>query len=674
MKETDLKERFIARDLSWLDFNERVMDEAVDAHNPLLERLRFLAIFTNNLDEFYMVRIAGLKRLIDSGHNQPDKFGYFPQDLMNEINEKTDRLMDKFYSIYDDKIKKELSKNNIALKTFDELNPEQKKLVNRVANTNLFPIITPMAIDQGHPFPILPSRTLGFAVNLLKDDKSFFALIPIPKNVPRLLKLPSEKDEFNFILVDEIIRAHLGDFFRGYKILSSSLFRLIRDSEVNIDEESSDLMKSVESEVKKRRKAKVVYLEMEKSSSQELADLLCQLIGYPKVGLRLINSQLDLSFLFELAALAVIPKLNYRSFVPKKIEYENIFDKIKEDDQLVVLPYQPFQSTVDLFQSAAKDPDVLAIKITLYRTNEDSQIIQALKEAAKNKKQVTAVVELKARFDEEKNIDWAKELEDAGCHVIYGMPGMKIHSKMALIVRREDGRIRRYVHLSTGNYNEKTARVYTDINYFTANDDFAKDVSEMFNVVTGYSLPLRWKRIISSPHDLRNYFFELIDREIECQKKYKNGFIFAKFNSLEDPQIIEKLYAASKAGVKIQLIVRGICCLIPGVAGLSENIEVHSIVGRFLEHMRIYMFNNNGSYQTYLASADWMTRNLDRRIELLFEVQKDDLKEQIKFLLEIGWQDNVKAYVLSSDGRYTKYRNTEKPLNSQDYLIDYYSK
>ncbi len=581
--------------------------------------------------------------------------------------------MEKFYGIYDDKIKKELIKTNIHLKKFDDLTPEQKKVVNRFTNSNLFPIITPMAIDQGHPFPILASRTLAFAVSLSKDDQTYFAVIPIPKNIPRLLKLPSEKDEYNFILIDEIIRAHLGDFFRGYKILSSSLFRIIRDSEFTIDEESFDMLKSIESEVKKRRMAKVVYLEMEKCSSPELIDLLCELNDYPQEDLRHITSHLDLTFLFELASQLNISKLNYPSFVPKKLEYENIFEKIKEDDQLIFLPYQSFQPTVDLFQAAAKDPDVLGIKITLYRTNEDSQIVQALKDAAKNKKQVTAVVELKARFDEEKNIDWAKELENAGCHVIYGMPGMKIHSKMALIVRREEGRIRRYVHLSTGNYNEKTSRVYTDVSYFTANDDFAKDVSEMFNVVTGYSLPARWKRIISSPYDLRNYFSELIDREVECQKKYKNGFIFAKINSLEDTDIIEKLYAASNAGVKIQLIVRGICCLVPGVPGMSENIEVRSIIGRFLEHSRIYMFHNNGNYQTYLSSADWMSRNLDRRIELLFEVQKDELKEQLRFMLAKSWQDNLKTYTLSNERVYTKYRNGETPLNTQEYFIVHYS-
>ncbi|MDD5584614.1 MAG: polyphosphate kinase 1, partial [Candidatus Omnitrophica bacterium] len=367
------------------------------------------------------------------------------------------------------------------------------------------------------------------------------------------------------------------------------------------------------------------------------------------------------------------PELCYASFIPPKIEYDNIFNKIKEGDFLLHMPYQSFQPTADLIGQASRDEGVLAIKMTLYRTNEDSVIVEALKEAAKNKKQVTVLVEIKARFDEEKNINWVKELEEAGCHVIYGIPGMKIHSKISLIVRKEDERIQRYVHLSTGNYNETTARVYTDFAYFTANDDFAKDISDVFNVITGYSLPSRWKRIVSSPNDLRQYFFELIDKEIEYQKKYRNGFIFAKMNSLEDVQTIEKLYEASCAGVKIKLIVRGICCCVPGVAGLSENIEVKSIVGRFLEHSRVYFFNNNSDYRVFLSSADWMTRNLDRRVELLFEIQKDNLKEHLKFILDMYWKDNLKTRFLSAYDGYSRPPSSEEKFNVQDYLITHYS-
>jgi polyphosphate kinase len=381
---------------------------------------------------------------------------------------------------------------------------------------------------------------------------------------------------------------------------------------------------------------------------------------------------LDLTYLFDLISQASRPDLCYRDFLPSKIAYENIFDRINEGDFITQVPFQSFYPTVDLIQSASKDPNVLAIKMTLYRTNEDSSIVKALKEAAKNKKQVTVLVEIKARFEEEKNINWSRELEEAGCHVIYGIAGMKIHSKIALIVRKEEGRIRRYVHLSTGNYNEKTTRIYTDFGYFTANDDFAKDISDVFNVITGYSLPSRWKRIISSPYDLRQYFFELIDAEIDFQKKYKNGLILAKMNALEDPKMIEKLYEASAAGVKIKLMVRGVCCLMPGVAGLSENIEVKSVVGRFLEHSRMYIFHNNSAPRVFLCSADWMRRNFDNRIELLFEIYKEEIKEHLVFVMERYGKDNQKARVLLPNGQYEHYKSDGEKCNVQEFFIDYY--
>jgi len=377
--------------------------------------------------------------------------------------------------------------------------------------------------------------------------------------------------------------------------------------------------------------------------------------------------------LFELVSQVTRPDLCYKSFFRGKLEYENIFDKINEGDFLLHMPYQSFQPTIDLIRSAARDPDVLAIKMTLYRTNNDSGIIEGLKEAAKNRKQVTVLVELKARFDEEQNINWARELEDSGCHVVYGIPGMKIHSKVALVVRKEGGKIRRYVHLATGNYNENTARVYTDLGYFTANDDFAKDISDVFNVITGYSMPSRWKRIVSAPYDLRKYFFKLINKEIEFQKKSKNGLIFAKLNSLEDTKIIEKLYEASQAGVKIQLIVRGICCLVPGVPGLSENIRVRSIVGRFLEHTRVFIFNNNSDARIFLSSADWMARNFDHRVELLFEIYKNELKEHLKFIMETCWRDRLKTRVLLPEKRYVRPKEKPEMINSQEFFIKHYT-
>ena len=671
----DPKEIFIHRDLSWLAFNERVLEEAADTGNPLLERLKFLAIFANNLDEFFMVRVAGLKRLIDAGYNHKDAFGYYPTELFSQIQSKTESLIGRQYALYKGDLARDMRKHRIFILDPGQLSGEQKKAAKRYFETVLFPIITPMAVDPGHPFPALHSKTNAFAVHLSRNETSFLALLVIPDSVPRFFRLPSEKDESCFIYIDEIIRENLEVFFRGYKLLGSFPFRVIRDSEFSMQEEyTPDLLKAIESEVKKRPMAKVVSLQVEKNNHSPLLELLYTALAVAPEEIIVIDGNLDLSGLFELTAGVVKPELSFRSYAPALVEYENIFDRIKEGDFILHLPYQSFGPTVDLIQSAARDPDVLAIKMTLYRVNEDSAIIGALAEAARNKKQVTVLVELKARFDEERNIGWTRDLEAAGCHVIYGMPGLKIHSKTALVVRKEEGGIRRYVHLATGNYNEKTARTYTDVGYFTGSDDFAKDISDVFNVITGYSLPARWKKVIASPNDMRNYFFELIDKEMEFQKKYKNGLIFAKMNSLEDTQIINKLYEASNAGVRIKLIVRGICCLTPGVAGLSENIEVKSIVGRLLEHSRIYMFNNNSSARAFLASADWMSRNFDRRIELLFEVTRQDLQEHLRFILEEYWRDNQKSRALTSGKEYIRVKPDEKPFNAQEYFIGYYAK
>ncbi|MBN1521384.1 MAG: polyphosphate kinase 1 [Candidatus Aureabacteria bacterium] len=670
----DLKEKYIHRDLSWLSFNERVLEESVDARNPLMERIKFLAIFANNLDEFFMVRVAGLKRLLDADYNRKDSFGYFPQDLFSEIKNRVDQLIKKLYDIYQGKVLKDLEKNKIFLRKMEDLAPAQKKHIKKYFESTVFPIITPMAVDQGHPFPALPSRTVFFAVTLKRYEKLNLAILPIPKNIPRLLRLPSEEDEYSFILIDDIIRENLKNFFKGYRIEGNALFRVIRDSELTVNEEyTPDLLRAIEDEVKKRPKAKVVYLETEKAWASEFLEILCQGIDFPQEEVTLINGDLDLSFLFELFQEVRRPDLCYKDYIPGKIPYENIFQRISEGNFLVHVPFQSFYATVDLIRTAARDENVLAIKMTLYRTNEDSEIIKSLKEAAKNKKQVTVLVEIKARFDEEKNISWVKELEESGCHVIYGIAGIKIHSKMTLIVRKEEGRITRYVHLSTGNYNEKTARIYSDLGFFTANEDFARDISDVFNVITGYSMPSPWKRIISSPYDLRQYFFQLIDKEIDFQKRSKNGFIFAKMNSLEDTLLIDKLYEASNAGVKIQLIVRGICSLIPGIPGVSENIEVKSIVGRFLEHTRIFLFKNNGSPRLFISSADWMTRNFDKRIEVLFEIYKEDLKEHLEKILGIYWKDTLKARLLLPDRNYVRPESRDEKFNAQDHLIELYS-
>ncbi|MDE2221541.1 MAG: polyphosphate kinase 1 [Candidatus Omnitrophica bacterium] len=670
----ETKEKFIHRDLSWLEFNYRVLEEAKDERNPLLERTKFLAIFTGNLDEFFMVRMSGVKKLLASGYNKRDQFGFYPQEVFAEIKTRSDEMVKKFYEVYEGSVKQALEAQKIFIKKPADLNPEQKKFAQRFFDTTLYPITTPLAVDPGHPFPVLPSRTIAFAVDIERNDKRHLAIIPVPKAVPRLLKLPAEGDEAVYVLTDYLIKENLASFFKGYKIQEASLFRVLRDSELEVDEGfAPDLLKALEKELKKRPSAKSVYLQMEKGNP-ELVAVLCNGIDFPQEEVVFITSDLDLTFLYDLSASVDKPHLHYPSFTPARGPYENIFDKIKEEDFIVHLPFQSFLPTSDFITAAAKDPDVLAIKMTLYRTNEDSAIIKALMEAAKRRKQVTVVVEIKARFEEEKNIQWSRELEVAGCHVIYGIAGLKIHSKMALVVRKEEGRIRRYVHLSTGNYNEKTAHVYTDIGFFTVNDDFARDIADVFNVITGYSLPSPWKRVISSPHDLRKYFFDLIDKEMAAQQEHKNGSIVAKMNSLEDAQIIEKLYAASNAGVKIKLLVRGICSLVPGLPGLSENIEVRSIVGRFLEHSRIFYFNNNGNPRCFLSSADWMTRNFDRRIELLFEITKPEIKGHLQFILDTYFKDTRKARLLRANHHYGPIKKEGETFEAQEYFINHYTR
>ncbi len=667
-------DKYIQRDISWLRFNERVLEEALDIkHNPLLERLRFIGIFVNNLDEFYMVRVAAIKNLIESGHNKRDRYGYSPLEVLQQIQSISSQLTKKMYDIYENVLLKELQKNEIHLKTYKQLNKDERKIVDKYFETTLYPIITPMAVDQGRPFPVIASKNIAFAVSLQSKKESLLAIMPVPKNVPRLLRLPSERNEFNFILIEDILREKISVFFRGNKIKDLSLFRILKDSEYDIDEEyAPDLLKAIEGVVRERIWAKVVSLEVESTCSEEFLEVLTSGLRFPLDEVTRISSRMDLTFLFEVAAAVDKTNLNFRSYIPRKLVYENIFEKIKQEDFITHVPFESFDPTLDLIQMAASDPNVLAIKMTLYRTDYYSAIIRSLKEAAKNQKQVTVLIEIKARFDEEQNIRWARELEEAGCHVIYGLAGLKIHSKMTLIVRKEEGHIRRYVHLSTGNYNEKTAKVYTDMGYFTANDDFAKDISDVFNVITGYSVPIPWKRVVSSPNDLRKYFFNLIDQEIKNQQKFKNGHITAKMNSLEDLKMIDKLYEASQAGVKIRLIIRGICCLIPGVPGLSENIHVKSIVGRLLEHSRIYIFNNNANPRVFLSSADWMIRNFDRRIELLFEIYKESIKEELQFIIRTYWRDDVKARLLQSDKTYRKATDAAEKMNAQEFLIDYY--
>jgi polyphosphate kinase len=680
MGDTDVNKKaagrhvYIHRELSWLAFNERVLEEAVDTSNPLLERVKFMAIFINNLDEFYMVRVAGIKRLIDAGYTKADGYGWLPSEINDAIDRRVRSLMKRLYEIHQEIIHGVLRTQGISVLRYDELDARDRKAVDGYFTSTLYPLMTPMAVDQGHPFPVLPSKTISFSVRVKQGRKYHFAILPLPTVVPRLYELRSSKNNYRFVLIDEIVRNNTSAFFRGYDVVEAVPFRVLRDSELDLEEEyADDLLVAIEREVKKRPRAKAVYVGVEREMSGSMLTRLSKELEIDKSEIRRVDDHLDLAYLFDLYNGVDRPDLKFTGYVPAPGVSGNVFDRMKKGDFLVHLPYQSFDAIARLIESSATDPNVLAIKMTLYRTNRDSCVIASLKKAAARGVQVSILVEIRARFDEERNILWARELERAGCHVMYGIPGIKIHSKICLVIRREKEGIRRYVHLSTGNYNEITACVYTDIGLFTAREDYGRDVADVFNVISGYSEVPHWSKVISSPEDLRQYFFQLIDQEIHNQKKCDNGAIIAKMNSLQDRKIISKLYDASKAGVKIRLLVRGICCLIPGIKGLSENIEVHSIVGRFLEHTRIFIFNNNNNYRVFMASADWMRRNFDRRIELLFPVEDEHLKEHLKWLAEKHWNDTVKTRVMHHDGIYVRAPEVDMKLNIQEYLIKYYS-
>lgn len=675
IKKTDAGDRYFDRDLNWLAFNERVIEEAEDRTNPLLERVKFIAIFASNLDEFYMKRMASLRRVMDESPNKADSFGFFAGEVYEASEVYIARLRERLYGIFNSVVGRELAEQKVYLKRHHELDDRERTKVQEYFETTLYPVMTPMAVDQGHPFPILPSKTLSFAVMLKGEKKHHLAILPIPLVIPRLYRLPGDAGKPAFILTDEIIRHHIEAFFQGHEILDRAVFRVMRDSELDLDPEAADdLLYAVEKEVRKRPRARAVSVEVEHHVSDVLHDRLTKLIGIKAEATKKIKGYLDLSFLFALPGQAARPNLQYPDFVPAGMKYDDIFRRIRQGEFLVHLPFQSFQPVIDLIRSAAEDKQVLAIKMTLYRTTETSAVVQALLRAAENGKQVTVLVELRARFDEERNINWAREMEQAGCHVIYGIPGLKIHSKLAMVIRREPEGIRRYIHLATGNYNESTARLYTDIGFFTVNEDIARDVSDTFNVISGYSQPPHWRKVVSAPHDMKPFFFHLIGEEIAHQKTHGNGLIFAKCNALQDKEIIDKLYQAARAGVRMKLLVRGLCCMVPGVKGLSETVEIRSIIGRFLEHSRIYLFHNNGNPRVFLSSADWMKRNLDRRIELLFPIENAPMAADLAWLLETYWQDNVKARMLMPDGSYERVPRKGEGLNVQEFLIQHYAK
>ncbi len=659
LKEYRKHENFINRELSWLDFNFRCLSEAKDNKNPFLERLKFLAITASNLDEFFMVRVASLKNMVHSKYEKKDASGLTPSQQLEKIYEKTHGFVEEQYSIFSRSLVKGMEKLNIRILKKDELSHEQEKYIHKYFREEIFPILTPMAVDSSRPFPLIHNKTLNICAFIEKKDKEkSFATVQLPTSAKRLLPLPSKKEEYSFILLEDVVDKYISELFVGYDVLCSYPYRVMRDADIPIDEDDSeDLLREIEKSLRERERSGVIRLEVRADIDKNLLKFLRNELKISKDDIYNINGPIDLTVLNSIYSLKGFAGHKYKPYKPqispRLKDKDDIFEEIKKGDILLYHPYESFSSVVKWITDAAADERVLAIKQTLYRVSSSSPIISALEAAALNGKQVSVLVELKARFDEENNIIWARKLEKAGCHVIYGLQGLKTHSKITEIIRREEDGIIRYVHLGTGNYNDTTANFYTDMGLLTCSRVIGEDAGAFFNMISGFSEPDRWNRLVVAPYWLRSRTVEMIENEIKNVRSGKEGHIIAKMNSLLDTEIIALLYKASQEGVKIDLIVRGICALKAGVPGLSENITVRSIVGRYLEHTRIYYFKNGGREKFFLASADWMQRNLNRRVEIMFPIDDDKIKERIRKILDIQLSDNARAHI-QTDGVYKK--------------------
>ncbi len=670
---------YINRELSWLEFNSRVLEEAQDRTNPLLERMKFLSIVSSNLDEFFMIRVASLKDQVHAGLSKADYSGMTPTEQLKRISIKIHSMVYEQYNCYNRSVVPALEKEGISLLEQADLSGEQKQFLDRYFQDTLYPVLTPMAVDKSRPFPLIQNKSLNVALLLeisQPDQAQIFATVQVPSILDRVTRLPGEAE--NYVLLDEIIKMYIDRLFKGHRVLCSGKYRITRNADLSIDEEGAeDLLEAIEKSLKKRKWGSAIRLEVDYGMDERLLRVLKEELEVRNEEIYYINGHLDLTYLMKFGnrLSSLYDHLRNRVFVPvvpiDLAGSEDIFRSIAEKDILLHHPYESFDYVVEFIKKASQDPNVLAIKQTLYRVSGNSPIVNALGEAAENGKQVTVLLELKARFDEENNINWAKRLEKAGCHVIYGLAGLKTHCKMTLVVRKEEEGIKRYVHLGTGNYNDITAKLYTDIGLLTADPYIATDTSSIFNMLSGYSQLDRLYKLEVAPYGLRRRFLDLIAMEVKNAKAGKNAGIIAKMNALVDDEVIQALYDASQGGVSIQLIVRGICCLRPGVPGLSENIKVISIVDRFLEHSRIFCFHNNGYEQILLGSADWMHRNLDRRVEVAFPVEDESLKARIKVWLDIMLQDTVKSRILDSDGKYRHVdKRGKKQLQSQRCLYE----
>ena len=687
-------EYFYNRELSWIAFNNRVLGEAKDEGIPLFERIKFLSITASNLDEFFMVRVASLKDMVNAGYTKKDIAGMSPEEQLEEINKATHKLVKDQYVTYNEALLPLLAQNGLTVvEKHENLTKKECDFVDRFFQDNVYPVLTPMAVDSSRPFPLIRNKSLNlgalvsrkeekgrkhlFARKSVQGKEIEFATVQVPSVIPRIVQLPDSQDGTKrVILLEQIIERNMDKLFLNYNIECVFPFRIMRNADFSLEEEEAeDLLKEIEKQLKKRQWGQAIRLEVEAGIEKRLLDIIQKELFIEEKDIYNIPGPLDLTFLMKMYGLEGFEHLKNKPYVPQPVPEiepgDDIFERIRKQDILLHHPYQTFAPVVDFIKQAARDPQVLAIKQTLYRVSGNSPIIAALAQAAENGKQVSVLVELKARFDEENNIVWAKKLEKAGCHVIYGLVGLKTHCKITLVVRREEEGIRRYVHLGTGNYNDATAKLYTDLGLLTCNEAIGEDATAVFNMLSGYSEPLGWNHLALAPLWLKDKFLYLINREKKNAANKRPARIVAKMNSLCDPDIIKALYTAAAAGVKIQLIVRGICCLRTGVEGTGDNIEVRSIVGNFLEHSRIYYFWNDGKEEVYCASADWMPRNLDRRVEILFPIDHDTLKEQIIEMLKVMLSDNIKAQIMQPDGTYERIdRRGKVLLCAQDYFTE----
>ncbi len=649
------------RELSWVLFDHRVLNEARDKSIPLFDRLKFLSITASNLDEFFMIRVASLQDMVNAKYDKPDIAGLKPAEQLQLLDKAIHQLVELQYSTYNRSLVPQLRQNGLqVIRQHEELTEEEADFVDRYFEENVYPVLTPMALDSSRPFPLIRNKTLNIAALVQKKGgkgEMDFATVQVPGVLSRIVQLPSHDKSRKLILLEEIIERNMHKLFLNYDIVCAHPYRIMRNADLTIEEdEAADLLKEIERVLKKRQWGEAIRLEVEAGMDKRLLKILREELHIDESYIYKIDGPLDLTVLMKMYGLEGFDHLKSPGYTPQPVPQLpagcDLFDEIRKGDILLHHPYQTFEPVVDFIRQAARDPEVLAIKQTLYRVSGNSPIIKALALAAENGKQVTVLVELKARFDEENNIVWAKMLEKAGCHVIYGLVGLKTHCKITLVVRREEDGIRRYVHLGTGNYNDATAKLYTDIGLLTCSEAIGEDATAVFNMLSGYSEPLVWNRLSLAPLWLKDKFLYLIDRERRYALEGRPARIIAKMNSLCDKDIIEALYKAGSVGVKIDLIVRGICCLKVGIRGVSENITVRSIVGNFLEHSRIFYFENDERYEIYCGSADWMPRNLERRVEILFPIDNPDLKEKLVHILDCLLEDNEKAAVLQPDGSY----------------------